>query len=451
MKKVTKTKERLKQVVANAKLAGDGPYQSVQSIIELHYDADELRWIAENLSQHSNPMGKEVATKLYTYLLETSGIVDFSASDFEYQLDLCESIASESGLNDPDWSIRVLESLLQNTSDVLEVCWLAECAMRIGHHGESIAKLAYEKAKSNTGYAFEKVTIADSMWASSGVEELLQVNKLLEMAISVGKVECYGSLIEIASSLYRSKIPSAQSYAAAALDWATSMVMKEKDGGLHLIIDYMWEYYNGVDERIMTYLGSRPFPFGYAENLPVRITIVAFTEESYSHLKSAFILFPEVVITHGDILKIASNCVVSPANSTGKMDGGLDAQYRQYFGAQIERKLLERISILPDPGLNIGTTLIQETKHTTIPWLLVAPTVGEPGFTEHANVGRSMYAILKRLASEPQLQPCYCPLLGAGVGGVPVKVAAEQMASAYRDWVIKYIRENYVEHVILHI
>lgn len=438
-------KERIKQDVADAKLSDDGPYQSVPSIVELHYDADELRWVAENLSQHSNPIGKEVATKLYTYLLETSGIVDFTASDFEYQLDLCESIASESGLNDPDWSIRVLESLLQITSDVLEICWLAECAMRIGHHGESTAKRAYEKAISISEYAFEKVIIADSMWASSRDERLPQVNELLEVAISVGKVEGYGSLIEITSSLYRSKIPSAQSYAAAALDCATSMAMKEKNGGLHLIIEYMWDQYNGVDEHIMTYLSSRPFPFGYADNLPVRITIVAFTEESYSHLKSAFMLFPEVAINHGDILKIASNCVVSPANSTGKMDGGLDAQYRQYFGAQIESNLQARISKLPDPGLNIGTTLTQETKDPKIPWMLVAPTVEEPGFTQHANVGRAMYAILKSIAAEPRLQPCYCPLLGAGVGGVPAKVAAKQMASAYRDWVIKYIRESYME------
>ena len=52
--------------------------------------------------------------------------------------------------------------------------------------------------------------------------------------------------------------------------------------------------------------------------------------------QAAFSPFPEVDIQCANILDVAHHCLVSPANSHGFMDGGIDDQYRHFFGAQIE-------------------------------------------------------------------------------------------------------------------
>ena len=165
--------------------------------------------------------------------------------------------------------------------------------------------------------------------------------------------------------------------------------------------------------------------------------VVGLGTEAYEALLAAFASYEEVGILQGDILNVASNCVVSPANSSGMMDGGIDLDYLGYFGSHIEKELQELISKLPAPGLKIGTCVHLETGDSDITWMIAAPTVVEPGFTEKVNIGRALYALLKHLKNYPHLQPCYSPLLGSGVGGVLPEVAAKEMASAYRDWILK--------------
>ena len=48
--------------------------------------------------------------------------------------------------------------------------------------------------------------------------------------------------------------------------------------------------------------------------------------------RSAFREFPEVSVQCNDLLAVAENTIVSPANSLGYMDGGIDAAYLEFFG-----------------------------------------------------------------------------------------------------------------------
>lgn len=45
-----------------------------------------------------------------------------------------------------------------------------------------------------------------------------------------------------------------------------------------------------------------------------------------------------VTIHHGSILDVECDAVVSPANSFGFMDGGIDFIYMDYFGKDIHRR-----------------------------------------------------------------------------------------------------------------
>jgi O-acetyl-ADP-ribose deacetylase (regulator of RNase III) len=85
--------------------------------------------------------------------------------------------------------------------------------------------------------------------------------------------------------------------------------------------------------------------------------------------------------------------IVSPANSFGWMDGGIDGAYMTMFGDQIQRRVQDEMKNLfgTDPqnhtsGMPIGEAFIIRTypEGTSIPngkpeWLIVAPTMIRPG------------------------------------------------------------------------
>jgi len=147
----------------------------------------------------------------------------------------------------------------------------------------------------------------------------------------------------------------------------------------------------------------------------------------------AFSPFPEVTIEHGDLLAVARHCVVSPANSFGFMDGGIDAAYRAFFGAHIETKVREAVTRRPEGHLPVGASLVIQTGNQRVPFLIVAPTMVLPEPVVSGNCYRAMRAIL-RVATGEIGQDVYCPGLGTGVGMVPPENAATMMAQAYRDW-----------------
>ena len=68
---------------------------------------------------------------------------------------------------------------------------------------------------------------------------------------------------------------------------------------------------------------------------------------------------PAVEIIQGDICQIPCDAVVSPANSFGFMDGGLDHALSERFGWDLQERLQEEISGLPVGELLVGQTLVE--------------------------------------------------------------------------------------------
>ncbi|MDB6016499.1 MAG: AraC family transcriptional regulator [Pedosphaera sp.] len=149
----------------------------------------------------------------------------------------------------------------------------------------------------------------------------------------------------------------------------------------------------------------------------------------------AFDRFPEVTIQQGDLLLVARHCVVSPANSHGFMDGGIDAWYRTFFGAQIERTVQDAVNRRPEGHLPVGASLVVRTGHQIVPYMIVAPTMTMPEQVESRNCYRAMRAILRIAGADAEVgSNVYCPGLATGVGMVPPEHAAVEMALAYGDW-----------------
>jgi O-acetyl-ADP-ribose deacetylase (regulator of RNase III) len=153
--------------------------------------------------------------------------------------------------------------------------------------------------------------------------------------------------------------------------------------------------------------------------------------------EEAFALFPEVAIEPGDLLEVEADAYVSPANSYGIMDGGIDLVLSTRF-PRIEKRVQEAIAAV-DILLPVGQALVVETDDGYVPYLVCAPTMEVPSHVGHTNNAfRAMLALLKAVekfneVNEEGISSVGIPGLCTGVGGME-PVAAQQMALAYAEW-----------------
>ncbi|ATC63219.1 AraC family transcriptional regulator [Nibricoccus aquaticus] len=166
----------------------------------------------------------------------------------------------------------------------------------------------------------------------------------------------------------------------------------------------------------------------------MRLHFVDQNQDVVAALGRAFSSFPEVTVSFGDILDVAEVSVVSPANSYGFMDGGIDAVYRRHFGQQIEDKVRAAVAARPEGYLPLGTSLVIPTGNNRIPYMIVAPTMLMPEAVSAFNAARALRAVIRAQAAHASLlTDVYCPGLCTGVGQVEPDEAAAAMAVAYRE------------------
>ncbi len=131
------------------------------------------------------------------------------------------------------------------------------------------------------------------------------------------------------------------------------------------------------------------------------------------------------------------DCLVSPANSFGIMDGGMDAAITSFFGKSLETKVQERILEDYLGEQPVGTSLIVETGHSKHPFLAHTPTMRVPMSIQGTDIPYiAMWAMLLALRqhnkhSTRKINSVVCPGLGTGIGRVAYSEAARQMALAY--------------------
>jgi O-acetyl-ADP-ribose deacetylase (regulator of RNase III) len=164
-----------------------------------------------------------------------------------------------------------------------------------------------------------------------------------------------------------------------------------------------------------------------------------------------------VRIHRGSIFDVACDALVSPANSYGFMDGGLDALYSDRFGWDVETRLRRLILDRHGGELLIGTAEIVETGNVAHPFLIAAPTMRVPMVlhTPTVNPFLATRAVLRlarhgvfppgsALAGEPICQAVRSiafPGLGTGVGRVPPAICARQMRAALDEFLLDGFRE----------
>lgn len=154
-----------------------------------------------------------------------------------------------------------------------------------------------------------------------------------------------------------------------------------------------------------------------------------------------------VAVHHGSILEVACDAVVSPANSFGFMDGGIDLLYSRHFGSQVQERLQESIKEHHHGELLVGAAEIVETGVEEIPFVIAAPTMRVPMILDRSVspylAARATLILIahgefhagsrKGTPVRDSVTTVAFPGLGTGVGQLPPDVCARQVRAAILD------------------
>lgn len=140
----------------------------------------------------------------------------------------------------------------------------------------------------------------------------------------------------------------------------------------------------------------------------------------------------DVIVQDGDIFQ-QPDCmaIVSPANSFGFMDGGIDLVYQQKMGFHLEKDV--QAAIKQQTKYNeilVGHALAVETKYMDITWLIVAPTMRTPRPCTAEHVFLATRAAID-LCLNMSLGSVQMPGMGTATGRVPPMAAAQAMLFGY--------------------
>jgi O-acetyl-ADP-ribose deacetylase (regulator of RNase III) len=160
-----------------------------------------------------------------------------------------------------------------------------------------------------------------------------------------------------------------------------------------------------------------------------------------AELGRAFHSLPDAEVVAGRFEDLpAFDCMVSPANSFGLMDGGVDAAIIRFFGQSLMDRVQRHILDEYRGEQPVGTSFVVETGHPDHPFLAHTPTMRVPmDISGTDNVYVAMWAMLLAVRAHNggpgrPIRSVACPGLGTGTGRVPYSEAARQMGLAYRHF-----------------
>ncbi len=154
-----------------------------------------------------------------------------------------------------------------------------------------------------------------------------------------------------------------------------------------------------------------------------------------------------VTVHQGSILDVECEAVVSPANSFGFMDGGIDALYLAHFGPELQLRVRRAIWERHHGELLVGAADVIETGDAQIPYLIAVPTMRVPMvLRESVNpylAARAVFLLLRH-GTIPEgahrgqplgehIRTVAVPGLGTGVGRVGPNTCARQVRQALDD------------------
>lgn len=171
---------------------------------------------------------------------------------------------------------------------------------------------------------------------------------------------------------------------------------------------------------------------------PLKLVLVDINAKVVTAWRAAFADEPDVEIVRGSILAQQTDAWVTPTNSHGRMDGGVDAVVNGHFGGRIQALVQTEIGHKFGGLMPIGAATCVPTGGVRPRFLISTPTMVQSG----ENVGDTLntalacaaafQAIHMQNAAEPgSVRSVALPGLGAATGRVPPRVCANLMWTAF--------------------
>ncbi len=142
----------------------------------------------------------------------------------------------------------------------------------------------------------------------------------------------------------------------------------------------------------------------------------------------------DIDVSCGDIFDIKADGIVSPANSFGFMNGGIDLAYSLKFGWQLEKHLQAHIQDKYDGELIVGNAAVIPTMNIHWPYLISCPTMRIPmNVSNTPNAFLAFRAALRVAKRYGGINSIVCPGLCTLTGNMPAEKSAKQMFDAYKQ------------------
>ncbi|MDR8407845.1 macro domain-containing protein [Nonomuraea sp. 3-1Str] len=171
---------------------------------------------------------------------------------------------------------------------------------------------------------------------------------------------------------------------------------------------------------------------------PLEVVLADVNAEVVETWRSAFADTPEIEILQASILDQRVDAWVSPTNSRGRMDGGVDAVIKKYLGAGIQLRVQRAIRDRFGGSLPVGSAVCVPSGAVNPKFLISTPTMEQSSqdVSETLNVALACAAAFQAIHMQNEKEPGSIASvalvgMGAATGRVPARVCANLMWTGY--------------------
>jgi O-acetyl-ADP-ribose deacetylase (regulator of RNase III) len=163
---------------------------------------------------------------------------------------------------------------------------------------------------------------------------------------------------------------------------------------------------------------------------------------------AAFADTPGIEIHKGSLVDQVADAWVSPTNSRGSMDGGVDAVIKRHLGAGIQLKVQRAIKAQFGASMPVGSAVCVPSGATNPQFVISTPTMvrSSQDVSETLNVAMACAAAFQAIHVQNERKPGSIGSvalvgMGAATGRVPPRVCANLMWTGYTLFQDSYFRD----------
>lgn len=178
-------------------------------------------------------------------------------------------------------------------------------------------------------------------------------------------------------------------------------------------------------------------PFRGVAGPGLRVSVGDLNPDIANALARAFADVDQVEVVEGNLLDLACDAIVSPANSFGNMGGGIDKAIDDFHRGEAQRAVTAAIREQFFGELPVGAAIVVRLPGRRWPFIVAAPTMRIPGnvagtINAYHSMRAALIAVMQHNATRTEgIRSLAVPGLCTGVGGMTYEKASEQMRIAY--------------------